>query len=388
MHIGQFSDSYPPIINGVSAFVAEHHSQLRAQRHDAHVFTFGHTRAHTRDTQPNIWRTAGLPILASGFRLNFWMNERANRAADVLDVYHAHEPFMAGLQALRIAKKYKRPFIFTNHTRHDLYIKNYPRLMQPPFQRGISSFIAAAVNNSDISTAPSEETAQLLRQIAPDAAHKVRVVRNGIRLDQFDNTSDCEARDELGIGCDSTVFMYVGRLTPEKSLPVFADALTNAVQQGVDAHWVVVGDGPCREQLSEQLAPISDRAHFLGAIPRERVAKLLAMADVFATPSLSEVNPVSVIEALASGKPYLGMKAAWWDEFGVVSHNGTAPPGWLAGDEGELAQAIIALCNNGSRRREMAVEAKKLSHRFDIRDITSQWIEIYEEAIMSKNSNV
>ncbi len=59
------------------------------------------------------------------------------------------------------------------------------------------------------------------------------------------------------------------------------------------------------------------------------------------------------------------------------------PPGWLADNEGELAQAITALCNDGSRQPTMAVEAKKLSHRFDIRDITSQWIELYEEAIMA-----
>ncbi len=274
MRIGQFSDSYPPIINGVSAFVAEHHSQLCAQNHAAHVFTFGYSR--TRDTQPNIWRSLGLPIFTSGFRLNLWMNERANRAADALDVYHAHEPFMAGLQALRFAKKHGRPFVFTNHTRHDMYIKNYARLVQPAFQRGMSSFIATAVNNSDISTAPSEETAQLLREIAPNAAHKVRVVRNGIRLDSFDNTSDCEAREDLGIGCDSTVFMYVGRLTPEKSLPVFAEALKCAVRAGVDAHWVVIGDGPCRDDLLEQLESVADHAHFLGAVPRERVAKLLA----------------------------------------------------------------------------------------------------------------
>lgn len=65
MRIGQFSDSFPPIINGVSAFVAEHHSQLQTQGHEAHVFTFGYTRY--QDTLKGVWRTPGLPILDSGF---------------------------------------------------------------------------------------------------------------------------------------------------------------------------------------------------------------------------------------------------------------------------------------------------------------------------------
>jgi len=380
MRIGQFSDSLPPIINGVSAFVAEHHSQLLTQGHDAHAFTFGYT--HTKDTQPNIWRTAGLPIFASGFRMGLTLNAKSHRAATRLDIYHAHEPFFSGLQALRYAKWHNRPFVFTNHTRHDIYLLNYPRFTLPLSRHYIFGLIRTGVNNSVIATAPSEDTAQFLRGLAPESAHKVRVVRNGVRLDQFDNTSDCEARDSLGIDCDATVFMYVGRLTPEKNLVAFADALTQAVHNGADAHWVVIGDGPCREELAGRLASVQDRAHFLGAMPRERIPRLLAMADVFATPSLSEVNPVSVIEALASGKPYLGMQAAWWDEFHVASHNGTAPPGYLAQDDADLAQAVIGLSRNVPKRRAMALEARKLSHRFDIRDITANWIGIYHEAIM------
>ena len=381
MRIGQFSDSLPPIINGVSAFVAEHHSQLLAQGHDAHAFTFGYTR--TKDTQPNIWRTPGLPIFASGFRMGLGLNTRSHRAANQIEVYHAHEPFFAGLQALRYAKWHRRPLVFTNHTRHDIYLRNYPRVTLPLSQHYIFGFIITAIKNSLITTAPSEETAQWLRALAPDSAHKVRVVRNGIRLDQFEDASDCEARDGLGINCDSTVFMYVGRLTPEKNLSAFADALTRAVHSGADAHWVIIGDGPCRDDLVERLASVPDRAHFLGAVPRERVSRLLAMADVFATPSLSEVNPVSVIEALASSKPYLGMQAAWWDEFSVASHNGTPPPGWLARDDADLTQAVIDMSGNVPKRRAMAVEARKLSHRFDIRHITAQWIEIYREAIIA-----
>jgi glycosyltransferase involved in cell wall biosynthesis len=166
MRIGQFSDSLPPIINGVSAFVAEHHSQLLAQSHDAHAFTFGYTR--TKDAQPNVWRTPGVPIFASGFRMGLGLNAQSHRAANQLEVYHAHEPFFAGLQALRYAKWHRRPFIFTNHTRHDIYLRNYPRITLPISQHYIFRFIITAINNSLITTAPSEETAQWLRELAPE----------------------------------------------------------------------------------------------------------------------------------------------------------------------------------------------------------------------------
>ncbi len=377
MHIGQFTDSYPPIINGVSACVAEHHAQLLSRGELAYVFTAGNRR-HS-DAQRNVIRARGIRIPTSPFYfptlIDAW-----RPLADALDVFHAHEAFMAGDIARQLARRHGKPLIFTNHTRHDLYIGNYPRLIQPLMRRATFKFIARAVRESAIATAPSNETAELLRRLAPDAAERVRVVRNGIRLDQFGQAGDCDARKRLDIACDATVFVYVGRLTPEKNLPAFARVLVKAVQAGADAHWVVIGEGVSREILDEALASIANRAHFLGAVPREDVSRYLAMADVFATSSLSEVNPVSVIEALASGKPFVGLQAGWWDEFSVEGESLQA--GVLARDEEDLARVIIALCGDPIRRRDMGEAARKLSHRFDIRDITSQWLMMYEAAII------
>lgn len=381
MRIGQFTDSYPPIINGVSACVAELHAQLLARGETAHVFTAGYRNDF--DAHLFVHRARGFRIPTSPFYFptltGAWLP-----LADDLDVYHAHEAFMAGDIARALAQRHHKPFIFTNHTRHDLYIKNYPRFIQQLMRFATFKLIARAVRQSAIATAPSNETAEMLRRLAPDAAERVRVVRNGIRLDQFEQASDCDAREELGIPCDATVFVYVGRLTPEKNLTVFANTLVQAVQAGADAHWVIIGDGVCREMLGEALAPIQPRAHFLGAVPREDVARYLAMADVFATPSLSEVNPVSVIEALASGKPFVGLQAGWWDEFS--NDDGRVMAGVLARDEDELTREVIALCNDANRQRAMSDAARKLSHRFDIRDITSQWLTMYEAAIIGSKS--
>lgn len=378
MRIGQFTDSYPPIINGVSACVAEHHAQLLARGEAAHVFTAGYRNV---DAQLFVHRARGIRIPTSPFYFPT-LTGAWQTVGDALDVYHAHEAFMAGNIARKLARKQRRPLIFTNHTRHDLYINNYPRIVQPFMRSNTFKIIAHAVRQSAIATAPSNETAEWLRRLAPDAAERVRVVRNGIRLDQFEQVSDCNAREELGIPCDATVFVYVGRLTPEKNLLVFANALVQAMQAGADAHWVILGDGVCREMLDEALAPIRPRAHFLGAVPREDVPRYLAMADVFATPSLSEVNPISVIEALASGKPFVGLQAGWWDEFS--NDDGQAQAGVLARDADALTREVIALCNDPICRRAMSEAARKLSHRFDIRDITSQWLAMYEAAIIGR----
>ncbi len=383
MRIGQFTDSYTPIVNGVSACVAEHHAQLLARGELAHVFTAGY-RDHP-DTQPNIRRARGIPIPTSPFHYPIMTRSAWQPAMDELDVYHAHEAFMAGDLARRLASRHNKPLIFTNHTRHDLYIDNYPRIVRPFMRSNTFRIIARAVRESTIATAPSNETAELLRRLAPDAAQRVRVVRNGIQIERFMQAGNGHARNELGIPCDATVFTYVGRLSPEKNLTAFAGALALAVQAGADAHWVIIGDGASREILEETLSPIKARAHFLGTLSRDDVPHYLAMADVFATTSLSEVNPVSVIEALASGKPFVGLEAGWWDEFGPDNEH--APAGLLACDEIELTRHIIKLCSDPALRSALSKAARQLSRRFDIREITSQWLAMYEEAIINRKGD-
>jgi 1,2-diacylglycerol 3-alpha-glucosyltransferase len=378
VRIGQFTDSFPPIINGVSTFVSEHHAELLARGQSAHVFTFGYARHVDHDA--NIWRSPGWPLGTSQFRMGWRLSAPARREAATLDVLHAHEAIDIGHVAAFLVRQHRRPLIFTNHTRHDLYVRNYPRVMQPLLLRFVSQNIRSFMRNSTLTTAPSHDSVRWLQSLAPDVADRIRVVRNGIRLDAFDRPPDRALRATLSIPEERTLFIYVGRVTPEKNLTAFADALILAVNSGADAHWVVIGDGLSSGALEAKVAPIRSRVSLLGAMPRPQIQQYLSMADVFATTSFSEVNPVSVIEAMACGKPYLGLQAAWWDEF--ADEFDPEPAGILTrNDPRELAAAIQRLCENRDLHERMGARAKCLSRRFDIRVVTSQWLEIYREII-------
>ena len=373
IRIGQFTDSFPPIINGVSAFISEHHKQLLEQGCKAYIFTFGY--AKYRGT--GVVRSPGVPYGRSEFRTNLFLNPRATKLANSLDVYHIHEPFGIGGVALRIAKQRKRPIVFTNHTQHDVYIENYPRIFQPTLQLHVSKTMATFLRASSISTTPSEYSARWLRSLAPDVADRVQVVHNGIDLSVFDHADQRASREELGIPADSTIFIYVGRLTPEKNLPAFANAFREAVMSGANAHWVVIGEGRIRTALEDQLISVCDRVHFLGTLPREKIPAYLSMADVFATTSLSEVNPLSVIEAMAAGKPFLGLEAGWWEEF---SDRHTA--GVLTDHHRpSLVAAIKRLCDDRNGRLQMGLQARRISRAFDIRTVTSKWLDIYHSVV-------
>ena len=371
LHIGQFTDSYPPIINGVSAFITEHHNQLLKEGYDAYVFTFG----YLNQNGTGVVRSPGFPYGLTQFRTNFFLDPRANKIANSLNIYHIHEPFGIGRLALKIARERHFPVIYTNHTRHDMYVDHYPAPLRPPFQQHVRQAVASFIRASAVSSAPSEATAQWMRSLAPDAADRVQVMHNGINLAAFDCVATLAARSELGIAEDSTIFIYVGRLTPEKDLHVFANAFVEAVKAGADADWIVVGEGRVQPALEELVEPVKEKVHFLGVLPRAEIPRYLAMADAFATPSLTEVNPLSVIEAMAAGKPFLGLQSPWWDEFADHERAGIL----TAHDTPSLVKGIMRLCQDRAGRREMGIQAKQISHQFDIRNVTAQWLEIYEK---------
>lgn len=374
IRIGQFTDSYPPVINGVSTFVAEHHAELLSHDHDAHVFTFGYLKYP--DDQRNVWRSFAVPMGASQFRTWPRLDRRSHQAATSMSILHIHEAVGIGHLGLQVAKQHRLPFVFTNHTRHDLYAQHYPPAVRAFIlnytRRAIGQFVRASL----LTTAPSHDSASWLQSIVPEAADKIRVVHNGVLINVFDRSSGQPDRSALNIGADQTLFISVGRVTPEKNLQVLAKAMVRAAGLGADMHWLVIGDGSSRHQIESIVSPIRSHVSFLGALPRAEVPHYLNLADIFITASLSEVNPISVIEALACQKPYIGLKAAWWDEF--ANDHGEQAGVLCDHDPDQLAAAIKHVSDDKAAQVRMGQQARLLSRNFDIHNVTAQWIEIYQ----------
>ncbi len=371
LKIGLFTDSFPPIINGVSVTLNNLHAELLAQGQDAHVFTFGNYETD----QPNVWVTRGVPLGNSPFQGALMLDRPSTLVAEKLSVFHINDPFNIAYVALRMAQRANRPLVFTNHTRHDIYLEEkWSSVLRPVLRLYVEAQMTYVMRMSDVITAPSHSALRWMQQLAPDAADRMRVMHNGVPLQPYERLPEnAVRRDQFGISSQATIFGYVGRVAPEKNLEVFAHAFLAAVRQGADAHWVVIGDGSSRAGLEAITAPVRERVHFLGRRPNHDMPRYVPMFDVFITPSISETNPLSVIEALACSKPFLGVRADWWDEYpnhqqaGILAENNPA----------DLAAAISWFCQQEGARREMGVHAHRISCHFDVRQVAAQWIEIY-----------
>ena len=123
-------------------------------------------------------------------------------------------------------------------------------------------------------------------------------------------TDDRErVRIEMGAREGETVVGFVGRLTEIKNIPLFLQAaarsLETAGNQGLKLRFVIVGDGHLRPELESEASRlgVAERVCFLGN--RQDIGAVYAGLDIVALTSLNEGTPLSLIEAMAAGKPVI-----------------------------------------------------------------------------------
>jgi glycosyltransferase involved in cell wall biosynthesis len=163
-------------------------------------------------------------------------------------------------------------------------------------------------------------------------ARKVRVVHNGIDVERFRaDRAATRARLErdFGIPAGARIAVTVAVLRAGKGIEVLLDAVPNVP----DTVFLIVGDGPKREEWQSR-SP-TDRVRWAGY--RTDVHSILAGCDVFVHPSLDDAFPTVLLEAMAAGLPVVASRVGGIPEIVVDGVTGRLVP---PGDANALAKAI------------------------------------------------
>jgi len=170
----------------------------------------------------------------------------------------------------------------------------------------------------------------------------------------------------------------VGRLAAPKDWTTLLSALTSFDPQAF-AELVIVGDGPNREQVQDELAArsLGGRVRLLGE--RDDVSHLLADADVFLLASRSEGLPLSVIEAMAAGLPVVASDVGGLRELVRDGETGTLVP---PGDPVALADALRPLLADRELRRRLGMAARERAKAlFDLPGFRRAHLELYRREL-------
>ena len=154
---------------------------------------------------------------------------------------------------------------------------------------------------------------------------RVITIRNGIEMPAA-RCSRGETRAALAISDDTPVGLTVARFTAQKGHDCLLRAAAEVSRQVPRLHFLLVGDGPEREQMRSLAASLDLRnVTFLGQRPD--VPDLIAAADLLVLPSLFEGLPLAVLEAMALDLPVVATRIGGTVEALGDDHPFLVPPG-------------------------------------------------------------
>jgi glycosyltransferase involved in cell wall biosynthesis len=200
----------------------------------------------------------------------------------------------------------------------------------------------------------------------------------GVDTELFRRTPGDELRDHYQIPLGAVVFLFVGRMIHIKNLPFLIESFTSALQQNAHLYLLLVGDGPAKLELKEQVKGlgIEDRVVFAG---RQTGAQLVAhynAADVFVLTSTYDNFPFVVLEAMACELPVIATRVG-----GLPQSVDEGRTGLLveSGNVQELKSAILELANDDVRRREMGRQGRqKILQKHSWSETARQMLRVYE----------
>lgn len=210
---------------------------------------------------------------------------------------------------------------------------------------------------------------------------KIVVLPNEIDLRRFDvAVSREEARRRLH--CDgSEVILFLHRLSPRKGadlLPEIFQLVRHARPQTI---LLIAGDGPSRPDVEGRIrsADLDDSVRFLGWVPNRRVTEFYAAADLYIMPSREEGFPRVLLEAMATGTPFVAT-----DVGGVREVSPEGQERWLVppDDPQAFARAVIDCLTQPTLRHKQVDRGREHVKRFDLPIVAAA----FRQAILGDNN--
>lgn len=202
------------------------------------------------------------------------------------ELIHAHVGYPAGYIAWKLSEKYQIPFMITEHMgpfpfrdfqkRTGLDVKLHDPLLHAHRNLAVSKHLQQEMHTYGIASS---------------------VFHNFIDDEYFHVSKRARSSDKMRL-------LHIGRLAPEKRQADLLEAMA-ILPDSIEFELVIAGEGSLRSDL-EQLAKslrLDDRVHFRGNLDREAIREQIQLADLLVLSSSYENFPVSILEALACGKP-------------------------------------------------------------------------------------
>ncbi len=389
MRIAIFTDSFLPFVSGVTFAVLNQANELKRRGHDVRIFRPRPLRNKHRqpveELDPGIAvhdiplsvpvrKLPGLHVVFPTFLSSFAVLRKFKP-----HVAHLHTEWGCGWEGLLASKLLKAGTVGTFHTffAEPEYLKHFHLPRTQAIQKAMWKYSISFFNRCDRVVTPS--TAVRDQLLAHGLKKDPVLLSNGMhRPDFLPKEQIDEKRQASNLAGHEPIFIYVGRISQEKSLEQVLEAFRRIVSKYPQSRLAIVGGGPTEKQLDASIKQqgLDDVVERIGHVPHHQLISdnVPRLGDIFVTASKTENQPVSILEAMAFGLPVIGPRAKGIPELVTSRSNGIL---FEPDDVDGLTTSMEELYTQPERTKEMGEKALEEVERHSISYVGQQLEDLY-----------
>lgn len=369
MKIALFTDTFYPDINGVARTLKRFTDYLCEQNIEVKIFAPSNKSEEYVSAQIHRFKSASFFLYPEcRFAFPNYFQIMAELETFKPDIIHVATPFNLGISGVYCAKKLNIPLVGSYHTDFDQYLQFYDLKFLSKILWKYMTWFHSPFKKIFV---PSIET---LQQLQKQDFTNLEIWPRGVDCQLFHPYYDkLSFRKKYAIN-KKFLLMYAGRLAPEKNAELLlaaAKSLPSYLNENIQ--WLIVGDGPMREQLQ---ASAPENMMFTGYLEGPQLAEVYSASDLFIFPSPTETFGNVVLESLASGTAVIGANAG-----GVKSIIQDGVTGHLCepGNVEAFSESITNLLINPKQRAQLELKGREYA-------LTQKWDEIFNNLVRHYDS--
>jgi starch synthase len=394
---------YPPNVYGGAGVHVEYLSRELAKKIEVEVHCWGDQysdegKLHVRGEQPWSRISEGTEEKFKTALETFSLNLAQMTSIASIDIVHTHTWYVA--MAGFLAKKlYRIPFVLTTHSLEPLRAWKAEQLGSG---YAMSSWMErTAILDADAVIAVSQGTkADILRAYPEIDPELIRVIYNGIDLDEYRKTPDTRALLEHGVNPSEPYVLFVGRITRQKGVTHLVDAIPHLPPR---TQVVLCAGAPDTPEIAAEMREKVERARAVNPrviwiekmLSKPEMIQLYSNCSVFCCPSVYEPFGIINLEAMACKAPVVASATGGILEVVVDGVTGylvpfdqdpvTSFPFHPDAFSRDLAKKLSALLADPEKARRFGEAGRKrVEEKFSWTAIADRTIELYEELIETK----
>jgi len=355
---------YLPTTNGVTYHISSVTQSLRKLGHK--VYILAPTFPGYKDSDKYVFRYPSIPNpFIKTYPLGIPLFLRGKLKKIKPDVIHTHHPLIIGQYAAQIADWLSKPFFFTAHTQYEQYLNYY-------FPHGYS--LTSKIIIRDLQKLGK----RCQKVVCPSANTELRLNRYGIENTTVINNG---VEDYFFVKpkkkpISQPTLVFTGRLEKEKN-PFFLLKIGQELKKLMpNFRLIIIGSGSLLNKLQQKFiqSKLENNLLFTGDVNRSLLPDIYKSAHVFLTPSTSEVMPLSLLEALASGLPAIALKHSGLEELILDGKTGFI----VNKKPKEIAEKINDLFQNPKILHKLSLDSYKHAQKFSVEKTAEKLIKLYQ----------